>query len=311
MFFTTNALVKSGTFNFWIDRDTSPDAFAEGVRCRWATFPIGAETCVVCSDGPTLAATLRMGTDGPIRLFRIPFSPTLTRRHLVTIGWRKGRMKVLLDGKLLAEMPVEFASETRQASGVSASIPPLLLPLLVALIPSLAHAHPGGRHAQGMLHGLIHPLNGLDHLCVMLAVGIWAAQRGGRALWLVPLMFVSMTALGGALGMMGVGVPLAGQGIVASILVLGVLIASAARLPLAASAAVIGLFAVFHGYAHGVHTPAAASGLAYGVGFVLATALLHALGISTTLLVKSQGRMSLLRYAGGAIAMWGVYLCLA
>ena len=100
--------MKSGTFNFWIDRTTSPDAFAPGVRCRWADFPIEGETCVVCSDGPTLAATLRMGSEKPIRLFRIPFAPTLTRRHLVTIGWSKGRMKVLLDSKLLAEVAVEF-----------------------------------------------------------------------------------------------------------------------------------------------------------------------------------------------------------
>jgi len=104
--------MKSGTFNFWIDRKTSPDAFAPGARFRWATFPIGDETCVVCSDGPTLAATLRMGSEKPIRLFRIPFSPTLTQRHMITIGWSKGLMKVFLDAKLLAEVSVEFPTQT-------------------------------------------------------------------------------------------------------------------------------------------------------------------------------------------------------
>lgn len=100
--------VNSGTFNFWIDRNTSPEAFFTGTRCRWGTFQIGGETCVICSDGPTLAATLRMGSEAPIRLFRIPFVVSLTRRHLVTIGWSTGRMKVLLDSKLLAEVPVAF-----------------------------------------------------------------------------------------------------------------------------------------------------------------------------------------------------------
>lgn len=289
----------------------SPGAFAEGQHRRWATFPIEDETCVVHSDGPMLTATLRMGTSHSIELFRISFSPPLTRRHLVTIGWRKGRMKVLLDGELLTEVPLEGVSEARPLAAVALSTPPLLLLLLAELIPSLGHAHAGGRQAEGVLHGFGHPMNGLDHLCVMLAVGVWAAQRGGRSLWLWPLMFVCMTAVGGVLGMAGVAVPLYSQGIAASVLVLGVLIASAARLPLAAGSVMVGLFAIFHGYAHGIHVAPEASGLAYGAGFVLATALLHVLGISTTLLVKRQGQISVMRYAGGTLALWGVYLCLA
>jgi hypothetical protein len=100
--------MQSGTFNFWIDRDTAPDAFAPGARFRWGSFEIEKETCVVCSDGPTLAATLRMGSDNPVRLFRIPFAVDAKRRHLVTIGWSKGRMKIYLDSKLVVEMPIRF-----------------------------------------------------------------------------------------------------------------------------------------------------------------------------------------------------------
>ncbi len=310
-FVTTNTVVKPGTFNFWIDRKTSPGAFAEGQRRRWATFPIEDETCVVHSDGPMLTATLRMGMSDSIQLFRIPFSPALTRRHLVTIGWRKGRMKVLLDGKLLAEVPLEAVNEANPLSAVALSTPTLLLLLLAGLIPSFGHAHAGGRQAQGGLHGFSHPMGGLDHLCVMLAVGVWAAQRGGRSLWLWPLMFVCMTAVGGLLGMTGMAVPLYHEGIVASVLVLGILIASAARFSLAAGSVMVGLFAIFHGYAHGIHVEPGASGLAYGAGFVFATALLHVMGISTTLLVQRQGQTSLMRYAGGTLALWGVYLCLA
>ena len=98
--------MKSGTFNFWIDRDTSPDAFSKGVRCRWGSFQLENETCVVCSDGPTLTATVRMGAENQLRLFRIQFSPALDRRHLVTIGWSKRKMKVFLDSKLLAQVPL-------------------------------------------------------------------------------------------------------------------------------------------------------------------------------------------------------------
>lgn len=303
--------MKSGTFNFWIDRKTRPEAFVNGARRRWATFPIEGETCVVCSDGPTLAATLRMGTPNPIQLFRIPFSPTLTRRHLVTIGWSKGRMKVLLDAKLLAEVPVEFPSDSKHAAAISLTTTPLVVLLLAGIAPSLARAHDGTPQTGGLLHGFAHPMGGLDHLCVMLAVGIWAAQRGGRATWLVPLTFLGVTAVGASLGMMGVSIPFVDQGIVASVLVLGVLIAAAAQLPLRAGAILVGLFAIFHGHSHGVHMAATASGLAYGAGFMLATAMLHALGISTTLLVRRQGQMPLLRYAGGALAGWGMYLCFA
>ncbi len=172
-------------------------------------------------------------------------------------------------------------------------------------VPSLAHAHIGIDHASGWVHGLVHPIGGLDHLCAMIAVGLWAAQMGGRAVWLVPLTFVTVMALGGALGMAAVSLAFTEQGIVVSLLVLGVLIAAAIRLPLAVSAAVVGVFAVFHGYAHGAEMPQSASALTYAAGFMLATALLHASGIGMALFAKGIGRAQWLRLAGVAITLCG------
>jgi hypothetical protein len=95
--------MKSGTFNFWIDPEGNHDAFAPGNRCRWAKFQIEGITCVICSDGPTLAATIGMGTPQETSLFRVAFSPTLKRRHMVTVGWKKGRIRVFLDSKPIAD----------------------------------------------------------------------------------------------------------------------------------------------------------------------------------------------------------------
>jgi len=179
------------------------------------------------------------------------------------------------------------------------------LALLAFGFPSFAHAHVGVGEVHGFMHGLAHPLSGLDHVCAMVAVGLWAAQMGGRAIWRVPLTFVGVMALGGMMGMAAVPIPYVEGGIVMSLLVLGVLIAAAVRLPLAASAAIVGVFAVFHGYSHGAEMPQDASGLEYAAGFVLATALLHASGIAVALLAKNQGRTQWLRFAGVAIALCG------
>jgi urease accessory protein len=184
--------------------------------------------------------------------------------------------------------------------------------LLIFLLPSLAQAHPGAPgHTHGFSNGLLHPLTGLDHICAMVAVGLWAAQRGGRALWLVPLTFVSIMVVGGILGMGGVGIPYVEQGIAASVLVLGIFIAAAVRLPLAASMAIVGLFALFHGYAHGAEMPDSSSGFAYGIGFVVATASLHLSGIALGIAAQRFASAQLVRYLGGGIAACGVYLCFA
>ena len=182
-----------------------------------------------------------------------------------------------------------------------------LLAAAVVLAPALAMAHPG--HGTGsFVSGFTHPLHGFDHLLAMLAVGLWAAQLGGRARWVVPASFVGVMSLGGALALVGVGLPLAEQGIVASVLILGLLIAATVRLPLAASAALVGLFALCHGHAHGVEMPASAAGAAYGLGFVGCTALLHVLGMGLGLFLQHTGRRDWLRATGVSIGLAGLLL---
>ena len=150
--------------------------------------------------------------------------------------------------------------------------------LALALLAAPAVAHPG-HDVSGITAGFMHPLSGIDHVLVMLAVGIFAAQLGGRALYLLPLTFVGVMAIGGAMGMAGFGLPLIEAMIALSVFVMGVTVAMAWRLPVAAAMALVGVFAVFHGLAHGAEMPMQISGYAYGAGFVLATAALHLAGI--------------------------------
>lgn len=181
--------------------------------------------------------------------------------------------------------------------------------LAAALIfPSFAQAHVGIGQAGGFSHGFGHPLGGLDHICAMVAVGLWAAQMGGRAVWAIPLTFVSVMALGGFLGMMHVEIPWIETGIVLSVLILGVFIAAALRLPLYASVLLVGLFAIFHGHAHGAEMPETASGLTYAAGFILATALLHTIGISLGIGIQKISRPLIVRLAGVGLVLCGAYL---
>lgn len=183
--------------------------------------------------------------------------------------------------------------------------------LAMCVAPSLAHAHIGVGPATGLAHGLAHPLIGIDHIAAMVAVGLWAAQRGGRAVWAVPLTFMTAMWIGGLVGMIGVSIPFVEPGIVASVLVLGVLVTAAVRLPFVASGLLVGLFALFHGHAHGSEMPATVSGLYYGIGFIVATGLLHCCGIGMGLVARQLGNPRLIRYAGAATVMLGIYLCVA
>lgn len=180
----------------------------------------------------------------------------------------------------------------------------------LALLPASAAGHVGTGPAHGLLHGLAHPLLGWDHLLAMLAVGIWAAQRDRRRPWVLPAVFVGVMVVGGLLGTAGFRLPAVEEGILASVLVLGALIALAARLPLGASAAVVGGFALFHGHAHGAEMPAAVPGFFYGMGFAGATVLLHAAGIGLALaserIVLRGARMEWVRAAGVAICLAGL-----
>lgn len=193
----------------------------------------------------------------------------------------------------------------------------LLLPVLlltIVLIPISAQAHVDGSHGVGFVHGFTHPIGGLDHLVAMVAVGLWATQMNRRALWAVPLTFVAVMMVGGFIGTTGLAIPFVEQGIAYSVLVLGVLIAAAIRLPVVQSAAIVALFALLHGYAHGAEMPSSAAGLAYGLGFVVATALLNLTGIGIGLFCQQffqrHARLAQL-FMGGLVTSLGVYLCFA
>lgn len=171
--------------------------------------------------------------------------------------------------------------------------------LTVLLIPNMAHAHAG--HAAGWEAGLLHPFTGLDHLSALIAVGIWAKQMGGRAVWCVPLAFICVMALGGLLGIAAIPLHFIEGGVLASVLVLGALIASQARYSLPVSMSLVSLFALFHGYAHGVEMPHNASGFGYALGFMLSTAALHLTGITIASALARSG----LRILGMLIALIG------
>lgn len=180
--------------------------------------------------------------------------------------------------------------------------------LTAFFLAGAAQAHTFGAHGAGFGAGIAHPFLGPDHLLAMLAVGVWAAQLGGSALWRVPLTFMAMMALGGAIAFAGVALPAVETGIAGSVLILGLLIAAAARFPVPASMLLVGAFAVFHGHAHGGELPQSASAMLYGLGFLLATGALHAAGAGLGTLLARGVSVAWVRVAGGGIAAAGLAL---
>ena len=176
---------------------------------------------------------------------------------------------------------------------------------LAAAMP--AYAHVGVGTTSSFTAGFMHPLSGLDHMTVMIAVGLWAALKGGKAIWAWPAAFVGVMLGGAALGMAHVPVPFVEPGILASVVALGLLVALAVDLPVSAGVAIIGLFALFHGHAHGTEVPENAGGLEYMTGFAVATVMLHAVGIAAGLSLGLRFR-GLARVAGAACAAIGVGL---
>ncbi|MGO8970593.1 MAG: HupE/UreJ family protein [Myxococcaceae bacterium] len=175
--------------------------------------------------------------------------------------------------------------------------------LMLAAAPALAHEQQG--QAAGFLAGLKHPVSGLDHVLAMVSVGLWGAQLGPPAIWLLPVTFPLVMAFGGFLGLLGIPLPGVEVGIALSALLLGVMVAREARPPLWVAAALVGFFAVFHGHAHGRELPTGQSALLYSIGFVVATGCLHAAGIGIGLVHRwSWGRLGL-RLAGAAVALAG------
>ncbi|MEO6659969.1 MAG: HupE/UreJ family protein [Burkholderiaceae bacterium] len=170
-----------------------------------------------------------------------------------------------------------------------------------------AFAHPGHLGDTGsLLAGLSHPLSGPDHLLAMISIGLWAACLGGRAVWMVPAAFLLGTAAGFGLALAGIGLPLVEPGIAASVIALGALIAFAVHLPLAASMLLAGLFAVFHGQAHGAELVGAA--WSFGTGFIVTTALLHLAGIAVVRVGTGPRRGLLMRSLGGVVTISGMAL---
>ena len=188
--------------------------------------------------------------------------------------------------------PVSFASA-------------LILALPLATLAGQAMAHTGHGAHSGLVGGFLHPLLGWDHLVAMLAVGLWAATLGGRALYALPLVFPLVMALGGAMGLMGIALPAVEAGIAASGVVLGLLVALAVRAPLGVSVALVGVFALFHGHAHGTEMSSDYGPLGYGAGFILGTLLLHMAGLGLGLAVGSGAGRVAMRGAGGVIALTG------
>jgi urease accessory protein len=197
-----------------------------------------------------------------------------------------------------------MAHRSHQGSGF------LFLVLWFCLAPSVALAHTGIGDTSGFAHGFMHPLSGLDHQLAMILVGLFAYQLGGRAVWLVPLTFVAVMVVGGVLGINGLPLPFVEIGIALSVVVLGAVVAFGVKAPVAVAAGLVGLFAVFHGHAHGTEMPLDA-GAGYGLGFALATALLHAIGIGVGLLIGMSTRTlgdSVYRAVGGMASIAGVAL---
>ena len=176
------------------------------------------------------------------------------------------------------------------------------------LWPAMAMAHVGqGDVPGGFLAGVAHPVLGPDHVVAMVAVGIWGAQLGAPAIWVLPVTFPIVMAFGGVLGGLGVPIPGIEIGIAVSAIVLGGMIAFARRPPLWVAAAVVGVFAIFHGHAHGAELPESANAISYSVGFVVATGSLHALGILIGAANRWSAGAKVLRAGGGVIAACGIY----
>lgn len=180
------------------------------------------------------------------------------------------------------------------------------LACLMLAFPATALAHVRGGEAIGLLSGLRHPVSGLDHVLAMVAVGLWGAQLGAPAIWLLPVTFPMVMAFGGMLGLLGVRLPGIELAIACSAVALGIAVLLELRPPLWVAALLVGCFAIFHGHAHGTELPPGANALLYSMGFVVATGTLHALGVTIGLVHRWPAGRTALRAAGAVVALGGV-----
>ena len=170
----------------------------------------------------------------------------------------------------------------------------------------MAHDHEGGGIAGGFASGFMHPILGWDHVAAMIAVGLWGAFLGSPSIWILPVVFPLVMAIGGAMGVVVIPIPAVETGIAASALILGAMVLFAVRPPIWIAAIIVGAFAIFHGHAHGTELPGAANAIAYSVGFVIGTGLLHLVGIVFGLLDRLPSGKYAIQAGGGVIALAGI-----
>lgn len=183
----------------------------------------------------------------------------------------------------------------------------LLAAAVVATVSAPALAHVEAGQATGLLSGFLHPISGLDHVLAMVAVGLWGAILGAPAVWVLPIAFPLVMAMGALLGFLGVPLPGVEYGIAASAILLGAAVAFEVRPPVAFAALLVGVFAIFHGYAHGSELPPGQSALLFSMGFVIATGALHAVGIGIGALEGRVWGGAVLRAAGSMVAAGGAF----
>jgi urease accessory protein len=179
--------------------------------------------------------------------------------------------------------------------------------ILIAIYPATASAHVGPGEAYGLLTGFLHPLSGMDHVLAMVAVGLWGAQLGAPAIWVLPVAFPLVMAMGAMLGFLAMPITGIELGIAASAILLGMAVAFEVRPPIFIAALLVGVFAIFHGHAHGTELPPGQSAVLYSMGFVIATGCLHAVGIAIGIVHRWDWGQKLLRTAGAAVAMGGFF----
>ena len=184
---------------------------------------------------------------------------------------------------------------------------PCLLVTAVLLMPTTCWAHIEQGQAAGFFTGMEHPWSGLDHILAMIAVGLWGAQLGIPALWVLPIAFPMMMTIGAMMGLVGIPVPGVEVGIALSAILLGLMVLFEVRAKLVVAAVLVGFFAIFHGHAHGTELPPGQSGLLYSMGFVIGTGCLHGVGILIGLLHRFSFGRIVLRGTGGFILAMGCF----
>jgi urease accessory protein len=185
--------------------------------------------------------------------------------------------------------------------------PTALLSLYLGIFAQSAQAHIVAGASTGFFSGVLHPISGLDHILAMVSVGIWGAQLGQPAIWILPVTFPMMMAFGGLMGFLGVPLPFTELGIALSMVVLGGAIMLEARPPLPVVMAIVAFFAIFHGHAHGTELPKGESALLYSLGFVLATGFLHLVGVTIGVIYRWPVGKRALRLAGSVVSLTGVF----